>query len=61
MFTSKEIIRAWFKLYDQGKVDSDGYINMKTVLKFLDKKFDEIYMTDREWDQVDKNDGGIND
>ena len=22
MFTSKEIIRAWFKLYDQGKVDS---------------------------------------
>jgi len=44
MFTSKEIIRAWFKLYDQCKVDSDGYTNMKTVLKFLDKKFDEIYM-----------------
>ena len=46
MFTSKEIIRAWFKLYDQGKVDSDGYINMKTVLKFLDKKFDDIYMVE---------------
>ena len=46
MFTSKEIIRAWLKLYDQGKVDSDGYTNMKTVLKFLDKKFDEIYVVE---------------